>query len=176
MPARMQAAATSAASRALDLFDVADCRAIAGHIKTARPPSAHLSLFLSSPFVRHCRRSGLDSVVLCGNRRFSPRRSSTSGTASGGSAWWEPTLGASSHIPAAPSSTSPWSASPSSSSRPPPSPRLRDKSVRDILICSCPTWETLIRRQRRVDFEACKATFRDYTCMLALLKSARFCT
>ncbi|CAN6251114.1 unnamed protein product, partial [Urochloa humidicola] len=34
MPARMQAAATSAASRALDLFDVADCRAIAGHIKT----------------------------------------------------------------------------------------------------------------------------------------------
>ena len=33
MPARMQAAATSAASRALDLFDVADCRAIAGHIK-----------------------------------------------------------------------------------------------------------------------------------------------
>jgi dynein light chain LC8-type len=37
MPARMQAAATSAASRALDLFDVTDCRAIAGHIKTARP-------------------------------------------------------------------------------------------------------------------------------------------
>uniref|UniRef100_A0A0E0CIU0 Dynein light chain n=1 Tax=Oryza meridionalis TaxID=40149 RepID=A0A0E0CIU0_9ORYZ len=35
MPARMQAAATSAASRALDLFDVADCRAIAGHIKAA---------------------------------------------------------------------------------------------------------------------------------------------
>ncbi|KQJ94344.1 dynein light chain LC6, flagellar outer arm [Brachypodium distachyon] len=34
MPARMQAAATSAASRALDLFDVADCRAIAAHIKT----------------------------------------------------------------------------------------------------------------------------------------------
>lgn len=34
MPARMQDAATSAASRALDLFDVADCRAIAGHIKT----------------------------------------------------------------------------------------------------------------------------------------------
>ncbi|XP_037457060.1 dynein light chain LC6, flagellar outer arm-like [Triticum dicoccoides] len=34
MPARMQAAATSAASRALDLFDVDDCRAIAGHIKT----------------------------------------------------------------------------------------------------------------------------------------------
>ena len=33
MPSRMQAAATSAASRALDLFDVADCRAIAGHIK-----------------------------------------------------------------------------------------------------------------------------------------------
>jgi len=43
MPSRMQAAATSAASRALDLFDVADCRAIAGHIKTA-------SLFLS-PFL-----------------------------------------------------------------------------------------------------------------------------
>jgi len=39
MPSRMQAAATSAASRALDLFDVADCRAIAGHIKTARPSS-----------------------------------------------------------------------------------------------------------------------------------------
>lgn len=39
MPARMQAAATSAASRALDLFDVADCRAIAGHIKAASPPS-----------------------------------------------------------------------------------------------------------------------------------------
>lgn len=38
MPARMQAAATTAASRALDLFDVADCRGIAGHIKTARPP------------------------------------------------------------------------------------------------------------------------------------------
>jgi len=37
MPARMQAAATTAASRALDLFDVADCRGIAGHIKTARP-------------------------------------------------------------------------------------------------------------------------------------------
>lgn len=37
MPARMQAAATSAASRALDLFDVVDCRAIAGHIKAARP-------------------------------------------------------------------------------------------------------------------------------------------
>ncbi|KAF0932968.1 hypothetical protein E2562_013152 [Oryza meyeriana var. granulata] len=39
MPARMQAAATSAASRALDLFDVADCRAIAGHIKAASPPN-----------------------------------------------------------------------------------------------------------------------------------------
>jgi hypothetical protein len=38
MPARMQAAATTAASRALDLFDVADFRGIAGHIKTARPP------------------------------------------------------------------------------------------------------------------------------------------
>lgn len=48
MPARMQAAATSAASRALDLFDVADCRAIAGHIKTARPPPLSLvHLFLS---------------------------------------------------------------------------------------------------------------------------------
>ncbi|PWZ19736.1 Dynein light chain LC6, flagellar outer arm [Zea mays] len=45
MPARMQDAATSAASRALDLFDVADCRAIAGHIKTARSLS---SLLLSS--------------------------------------------------------------------------------------------------------------------------------
>lgn len=47
MPARMQAAATSAASRALDLFDVADCRAIAGHIKTARPPLSFVHLFLS---------------------------------------------------------------------------------------------------------------------------------
>uniref|UniRef100_A0A453QHW3 Dynein light chain n=1 Tax=Aegilops tauschii subsp. strangulata TaxID=200361 RepID=A0A453QHW3_AEGTS len=48
MPARMQAAATSAASRALDLFDVDDCRAIAGHIKTVRslpvPPSPPLSV------------------------------------------------------------------------------------------------------------------------------------
>jgi hypothetical protein len=35
MPARMQEAATSSASRMLDLFDVADCHAIAGHIKTA---------------------------------------------------------------------------------------------------------------------------------------------
>ncbi|KAK1616442.1 hypothetical protein QYE76_021959 [Lolium multiflorum] len=42
MPPRMQAAATSAASHALDLFDVTDCRAIAGHIKTARPLSAYL--------------------------------------------------------------------------------------------------------------------------------------
>jgi hypothetical protein len=40
MPARMQAAATSAASHALDLFDVA------GHIKTARLSS--LSLFSPS--------------------------------------------------------------------------------------------------------------------------------
>jgi hypothetical protein len=50
MPARMQDAATSAASRALDLFDVADCRAIAGHIKTARPLSSALlcSLLCSS--------------------------------------------------------------------------------------------------------------------------------
>ena len=39
MPAWMQAAATSPASRMLDLFDVTDCRAIAGHIKTARPSS-----------------------------------------------------------------------------------------------------------------------------------------
>jgi hypothetical protein len=46
MPARMQAAATSAASHALDLFDVADCRAIAGHIKMARLSS--LSLFSPS--------------------------------------------------------------------------------------------------------------------------------
>jgi dynein light chain LC8-type len=44
MPARMQAAATSAASRALD---VTDCRAIAGHIKTARPlPPPRLLLSL----------------------------------------------------------------------------------------------------------------------------------
>jgi len=44
MPARMQAAATTAASRALDLFDVADCRGIAGHIKTARPLASPLWL------------------------------------------------------------------------------------------------------------------------------------
>lgn len=49
MPARMQDAATSAASRALDLFDVADCRAIAGHIKTARSLSSPLLSLL-------CRR------------------------------------------------------------------------------------------------------------------------
>lgn len=48
MPARMQAAATTAASRALDLFDVADCRGIAGHIKTARPLClSSLALFFS---------------------------------------------------------------------------------------------------------------------------------
>ncbi|GJM90829.1 hypothetical protein PR202_ga07147 [Eleusine coracana subsp. coracana] len=47
MPARMQAAATSAASRALDLFDVVDCRAIAGHIKAARLSSSWLSFFFS---------------------------------------------------------------------------------------------------------------------------------
>lgn len=48
MPARMQAAATTAASRALDLFDVADCRGIAGHIKTARPLSFPLAAVLVS--------------------------------------------------------------------------------------------------------------------------------
>jgi hypothetical protein len=33
MPAKMQAQAMSAASRALDRFDVLDCRSIASHIK-----------------------------------------------------------------------------------------------------------------------------------------------
>ncbi|XP_020160419.1 uncharacterized protein [Aegilops tauschii subsp. strangulata] len=33
MPAKMQLQATSAASRALDCFDVVDCRSIAAHIK-----------------------------------------------------------------------------------------------------------------------------------------------
>ncbi|XP_066315051.1 uncharacterized protein [Miscanthus floridulus] len=33
MPAKMQAQAMSAASRALDRFDVLDCRSIAAHIK-----------------------------------------------------------------------------------------------------------------------------------------------
>jgi dynein light chain LC8-type len=33
MPAKMQARAMAAASRALDRFDVLDCRSIAAHIK-----------------------------------------------------------------------------------------------------------------------------------------------
>jgi dynein light chain LC8-type len=33
MPAKMQAQAMAAASRALDRFDVLDCRSIAAHIK-----------------------------------------------------------------------------------------------------------------------------------------------
>ena len=36
MPAKMQLQATSAASRALDRFDVLDCRSIAAHIKKVR--------------------------------------------------------------------------------------------------------------------------------------------
>lgn len=37
MPAKMQAQAMSAASRALDRFDVLDCRSIASHIKKVNP-------------------------------------------------------------------------------------------------------------------------------------------
>ncbi|KAG8070519.1 hypothetical protein GUJ93_ZPchr0006g44418 [Zizania palustris] len=62
MPSRMQATATSAASRALDLFDIVDCRAIAGHIKaasfSARPPAS---------LPRHC-------ASLPPGRRPPPRR------------------------------------------------------------------------------------------------------
>jgi dynein light chain LC8-type len=36
MPVKMQAQVMAAASRALDRFDVADCRSIAGHIKKVK--------------------------------------------------------------------------------------------------------------------------------------------
>jgi hypothetical protein len=50
MPAKMQAQAMAAASRALDRFDVLDCRSIAAHIKKVtmhpvRSPCSPLSLF-----------------------------------------------------------------------------------------------------------------------------------
>lgn len=44
MPAKMQAQAMAAASRALDRFDVLDCRSIAAHIKKVPIPSPSSSL------------------------------------------------------------------------------------------------------------------------------------
>jgi hypothetical protein len=43
MPLKMQAQAMAAASRALDRFDISDCRNIAAHIKKVIKPSIHPS-------------------------------------------------------------------------------------------------------------------------------------
>jgi hypothetical protein len=44
MPLKMQAQAMAAASRALDRFDISDCRNIAAHIKKVIKPSIHPSI------------------------------------------------------------------------------------------------------------------------------------
>jgi hypothetical protein len=57
MTLKMQAQAMAAASRALDRFDVSDCRNIAAHIKKVIKPSIHLlselKLELNLRFVAH---------------------------------------------------------------------------------------------------------------------------
>lgn len=47
MPLKMQIQAMACASQALDLYDVLDCKSIAGHIKKVREKHIylHLSLF-----------------------------------------------------------------------------------------------------------------------------------
>lgn len=48
MPVKMQVQAMSAASHALDLFDVSDCKSIAAHIKKVPFLSFFLFVFLPS--------------------------------------------------------------------------------------------------------------------------------
>ena len=68
MPAEMQAQAMSAASRALDRFDVLDCRSIAAHIKkvTTTPSwlACHPISTLYEALLTSCSWIGVGWVVV----------------------------------------------------------------------------------------------------------------
>lgn len=120
MPVKMQVLAMSAASRALDLFDVSDCRSIAAHIKKVRYNMTASVSLSPSPSLPALPSPSLGDAICQNHGCFPlsrPCRSSTSCTGAGGSAWWGSTSDASSHTPRAPSSTSASSRSTSSSSR-----------------------------------------------------------
>lgn len=101
MPAKMQAQAMSAASRALDRFDVLDCRSIASHIKKV----TLVARAVPSP----AYEARLIWLGGC--------RSLTRSMAPDGNAWLAPASAATSRTARGASSTSAWSRSGSSSSK-----------------------------------------------------------
>lgn len=113
MPAKMQAQAMSAASRALDRFDVLDCRSIAAHIKMVC-----MVTHLHPNEIKLCSRViGLSNLDWNWMMMGGACRSLTRSMGLDGNAWWVPASAATSRTARGASSTSASSRSGSSSSK-----------------------------------------------------------
>lgn len=110
MPLKMQIQAMAAASQALDVYDVFDCRSIAAHIKKVTSLCLnYLSLYISIDFFTLILNMSLFFLFM--------RRSLIRDMDLDGNVWWGQTSAVSSLIPKGLSSISLWRLSTFSSSK-----------------------------------------------------------